>query len=108
MDALNKAEKAKRQGQASAADANAGGSSATPAPALELTPLTPSAAEPTISATTKPTGSPPTLPELPSDMEILDQEFIAHAAAAKPAAKGKKPPHPSLADPDKQASNARG
>lgn len=100
MDALNKAEQAKRQGQAAdaAADAAAGSgatpaaSTTPPASALELTPLTPPASA-AIPATT---DAPPALPELPSDLEILDQEFIAHAAAAKPSAREKKtPPRPA-------------
>lgn len=93
MDALNKAEQAKRQGQA--AEADAGGEAATLA--LELAPLTPAVTSPASPATPATSEAPPALPELPSDLQILDQEFMAHAAAAKPTAKGKKPPQPTPA-----------
>ena len=90
MDALNKAEQAKRQGQAT--DTDGGGTA--PSAALELTPLTPTpVASPVIPAAA---DAPPALPKLPSDLEILDQEFLAHAATAKPRAREKKPPpHPA-------------
>ncbi len=100
MDALNKAEQAKRQNQATDAAAEASTTATTPALALELAPLTPTATAPASPVATE---APPPLPALPSDLEILDQEFLAHAAAAKPAAKGKKPPlapteaHPAAA-----------
>lgn len=94
MDALNKAEQAKRLSQATDADANAGGSANTLA--LELAPLTPNDAAPAPAAAPPAiTEAPPALPELPTDLEILDQEFLAHAAAAKMATKEKKPPHPA-------------
>lgn len=98
MDALNKAEQAKRQSQATDADAEASKATTTPALALELAPLTPTASTPAIPANPVTTEAPPALPELPSNLQILDQEFMAHAAAAKPAAKERKPPRPDPAE----------
>lgn len=88
MDALNKAEQAKRQVQA---DAEAGKATAPPL-TLELTPLPTPEAPPGFPAIAE---VPPSLPELPSHLGVLDEEFIAHAAEPKPAAKEKKPPRPA-------------
>ena len=97
MDALNKAEQAKRQSQATDADAaNAGATSSTLS--LELTPLATAVAAADPAAKPAATEAPPALPELPTDLEILDQEFIAHAATSKPASKEKKPQHPAPAE----------
>jgi Tfp pilus assembly protein PilF len=72
MDALKKAEHAKQQGQPGAPQATR---------PLEL--------EPTVD-TAKP--EPVSLPELPLQLEVLDQQFIAHA---EPAASRQPPPRPS-------------
>lgn len=112
MDALNKAEQAKRQGQASetvpgstaplaqpaqsaqssqavpAAQPAQSPKSTQPSLTLELTPLS-IASEP--PAAPEANQAPPALPKLP-DLGVLDEEFIAHAATAKSDVKAEKPP----------------
>ncbi|TRZ68532.1 MAG: hypothetical protein D4S02_03650 [Rhodocyclaceae bacterium] len=95
MDALNKAEQAKRQSQA--ADGRPDGAdqveSTSPPLTLELTPLTMPEAPPAIAVTPEP---PPALPQLPTHLGVLDEEFIAHATAPKPGVKKKEPPPPVM------------
>ncbi|MFA6311607.1 MAG: hypothetical protein WCV99_07075 [Sterolibacterium sp.] len=100
MDALNKAEQAKRQSQVADAEAEAAAKAAAPSPAptsppltLELTPLTFPEVPPAVPVAAEP---PPALPELPTHLGVLDEEFIAHAAAPKPAVKEKKPPQAAI------------
>lgn len=72
MDALKKAEQAKQQGQPPVAGERKDDTSV-----LELEPIAESAkASPVAPAA----AGPASLPELPSRLEILDDEFIAHAA----------------------------
>lgn len=91
MDALNKAEQAKRQNQAAEAapDTSSKATSELPSLTLELTPLVLPEAPPASAVAPEP---PPALPELPTHLGVLDEEFIAHASAAKPAVKEKKAP----------------
>ncbi len=81
MDALKKAEQAKRQAQT---DSQAAGEPAPAKPSLELEPLQ--------SAPAAATPSPGVLPELPAAMDALDEQFLSQATApkVKPAAP-KKP-----------------
>jgi len=92
MDALNKAEQAKRQNQADAADASAAPPAAPSSLKLELTPLMAS------DDTPPPAAAPPALPQLPTHLGVLDEEFIAHAATSKQPAKDKKPAQPGPAE----------
>lgn len=94
MDALNKAELAKRAGQASDGDAGKAEKPASSLPplTLELTPLAMPEAAAEIPAATEP---PPALPELPTHLGVLDEEFIAHASAPKQVVKEKKAPPPA-------------
>jgi len=96
MDALNKAEQAKRQAQATEAEAGATGTAPQPALKLELTPLMSDEPPPALPSTTQ---APPALPELPTHLGALDEEFIAHAAATKPGVKEKKPAPSAPAEP---------
>lgn len=97
MDALNKAEQAKRQSQAADAEAEAAAKTASASPSppltLELTPLTFPEVPPAVPVAAEP---PPALPELPTHLGVLDEEFIAHAAAPKPVVKEKKPPQAAI------------
>jgi len=95
MDALNKAEQAKRQSQAADAGADAGVKvePSLPPLTLELTPLTMPEAPPAIAVTPEP---PPALPELPTHLGVLDEEFIAHATAPKPVSKKREAPQPVM------------
>lgn len=97
MDALNKAEQAKRQNQAAEAAADTASKAASPLPSLtlELTPLVLPEAPPPSAVTPEP---PPALPELPTHLGVLDEEFIAHASAAKPVGKEKKTPPQTSAE----------
>lgn len=97
MDALKKAELAKRQGQADGTggptDTEAGGGLA-----LEPHPA-PSTAEPAVSepaAASAPAGA--TLPHLPSHLEELDAEFLAEAKKAA-SARLRAPPSVPLREP---------
>jgi len=99
MDALNKAEQAKRQSQTADAESGAAGKAETSLPplTLELTPLIMPAQE--IPETIAAPAPPPALPELPTHLGVLDEEFIAHATAAKSVVKGKKPPPQATVEP---------
>jgi Tfp pilus assembly protein PilF len=108
MDALNKAEQAKRQNQADDADSNASAppaaaetappaTTSAPAFSLELTPLM--ANDPPPPPPPPAPAVPPTLPELPAHLGMLDEEFIAHAATAKQPGKDKKPVKSLQAEP---------
>jgi len=99
MDALNKAEQAKRQNQADDVDSNAiappaaaetapHATTSAPAFSLELSPLM--ANDPPPPPPPPAPSVPPTLPELPPHLGMLDEEFIAHAATAKQPGKDKK------------------
>lgn len=88
MDALNKAEQAKRQGAATEKESSLEHSTDSPPLSLELTPLILDT-QPAVSP--EPDPVPPALPELPEHLGMLDEEFIAHAAAAKPGSKLEKP-----------------
>lgn len=82
MDALKKAEQAKRQGQTGEA---AGGVPAQDkAAALALEPL-----EPTTEAPVEKSSAlaPNSLPQLPSQLEVLDAEFMEHIQRSAPAKK---------------------
>lgn len=77
MDALKKAEQAKQQGQASRVEGKEDALSPESEPVAE-------------------SSGAAFLPELPSRLEILDDEFIAHAAEAGPRPKGKAAPKPEI------------
>lgn len=91
MDALNKAEQAKRHSEAVASNADTTASDKTSFPSLtlELTPLVMPEAPPEVAV---PPERPPSLPELPAHLGALDDEFIAHATAAKVVPERKPPP----------------
>ena len=95
MDALNKAEQAKRQSQAAegGAEPAAKPDPGFPSLTLELTPLPTPEPPPAPPATPDP---PPALPQLPTHLGVLDDEFIAHATAPKAVAKKKEAPAPTL------------
>jgi tetratricopeptide (TPR) repeat protein len=102
MDALKKAELAKRQGQG---DDASGPPEADTEGGLSLqphhgsSPTAPEATEPAAAApaaTNTPTGT--TLPHLPSHLEELDAEFLAEAKKAA-SARLKAPPPPPLREP---------
>lgn len=88
MDALNKAEQAKRQSQAVDSRPDGGDrlEPVSPPLTLELLPESPPA-DPVVAE-----PPPPALPELPSHLGALDEEFIAHVSAPKPTLHEKKPP----------------
>jgi len=92
MDALNKAEQAKRQNQTGDGEDGAKSPAAEAAPpaapsfSLELSPLMTNDPPPPAAA-----AVPPSLPELPPHLGVLDEEFIAHAATAKQPGKDRKP-----------------
>jgi len=100
MDALKKAELAKRQGQGDGTGGSAepeagGGLALEPHPgasAAQAAPSEPAASE----AAGAPTGA--TLPHLPSHLEELDAEFLAEAKKAA-SARLKAPPPPPLREP---------
>ncbi|MBI5922095.1 MAG: tetratricopeptide repeat protein [Betaproteobacteria bacterium] len=115
MDALNKAEQAKRQNQAGAADSSANAAptaaeiappatSTAPSFSLELTPLM--ANDPPPPPLPPASSGPPTLPELPPHLGVLDEEFIAHAATAKQPGKDKKPVKSPQAEPPPAPASA--
>lgn len=81
MEALKKAEQAK-QGQAG---------EAAPGGDIKLEPIVP-AAPAAANGAAAPIGK--TLPELPSQLEVLDDEFIAHARQPAPADKPRPPSRP--------------
>jgi len=84
MEALKKAEAAKRQSQVAATGEEGG-------PALELAPL----GEP---PTTGEETTPPPLPDLPSHLEILDAEFLESAQKARRPAPPAAEPKPAIAE----------
>lgn len=89
MDALKKAEQAKQQGQASQGDEGKGD-----IPALELEPVPESSKA---TPTAQPAAGSEFLPKLPSRLEILDDEFIAHAAESGPRPRpGRAAPKPVI------------
>jgi Flp pilus assembly protein TadD len=86
MDALRKAEQQKQQAAATgqaAPDASSAGLALEP---LEIRPDGSVAGEPGGAATTAKSGAGP-LPELPTRLEELDEQFLAHAAEAKSTAR---------------------
>lgn len=101
MDALNKAEQAKRQSQVAEGETSAPAAEASTALKLELTPLMINDAPPA----PPPEAGPPALPELPTHLGVLDEEFIAHAAT-KQAGKEKPPPRSVPAVPPPAATPA--
>ena len=99
MDALNKAEQSKRQGQAAEADAGAVSTEPSAALKLELSPLMIEDA-PAPPAPEQATTTPPALPELPAHLGVLDEEFMAHAATTKPVAREKPTARPASPPPE--------
>ena len=88
MDALNKAEQAKRRSTDVETDTASQAAPAFPSLTLELTPMPTPEPVAAVPPTPEP---PPALPELPSHLGMLDEEFLAHAAAPKQVLKEKKP-----------------
>jgi len=107
MDALRKAEQQKQQAAAAGA-----GTPETPGAGLALEPMAtpPDGAETPIPPAAKSGAS--RLPELPSRLEELDEQFMAHAAEAKAAARaaparGAPAPEPPAAADARPAPAAR-
>jgi len=114
MDALRKAEQQKQKNSAQGPQGSTIGTGAevpaSPLSSLSLEPL-PMQTRQEVSAPelealpTSPlvaTEQPTTLPELPSSLEALDEQFMAHAAQSKPAPKPAPPPRPVVTPPPPQ------
>lgn len=103
MDALRKAEQQKQKISAQGSLSESGTDvAAHPHGSLALEPLprqeaaAPETAAPSLSPSLSPLAADhPTLPELPSSLEALDEQFLAHAAQSKPV----PPPRPAVAPP---------
>ena len=97
MDALKKAELAKRQGQA---EVVGGSSEAESQAGLALEPLTePPATEPAANSPAENAPSADSLPDLPAHLEELDAQFLADAKKAAAARLKAPPPAAPLREP---------
>lgn len=91
LDALRKAEEQKRR----MSGANGGEHAPAPVGGLELEPLAPK--EEASAVVSPPPSGQESLPELPSRLEDLDAQFLAHAAQAPPKARfAAVPPSPTV------------
>ena len=110
MDALRKAEQQKQR--LDTGDTQGSTGSAGPADELALEPILSPSPSPSI-VTDRTTGTESHLPELPSHLEDLDEQFLSHAAEHSVMAK-KAPlpspspdPAPALAKPESSAPQTR-
>jgi tetratricopeptide (TPR) repeat protein len=101
MEALRKAEEQKRKGEAEGQE--------DPSTGLALEPLHPPVAEAEAPAVTPPNAATghTSLPELPSRLEDLDEQFMAHAAKPAPKPRAEPPAPPREVTPPPRAEDTQ-